>query len=470
MSALRKQFRSRFEEFIRSRELLAPSARVVLSVSGGVDSMTMLSLFVELQRRWNLTLSIGHVNHQLRGEESDGDEAFVRHTAESLGFSLYSARVATKEFAHTHNIGKQEAARELRYRFLEQVKQEAQADAVATAHNADDNAETVLMNALRGSGMHGLAGIPLRREQGSVIRPMLFAYRKEINQFASEAGVAFREDSSNASHEYTRNRIRLNVIPYLEASLETNIAQSLNRISEIMREAGQRVFAETAPIYSQVVSEIHAGTAINIPELLKQSPLVQDEILLSVFRKLNVEPRAEKLFNVLDLCAGQTGRSLSLSSSVTVYRDRDHLVLRSPLQLHEFTLPIEIGRHYKFDRFEFLAEPQTALPKELRGTSTSEFVDSERLGTQLVLRNWRTGDWFIPLGLHNKKKLSDFFVDAKVPLFEKQHVPVLESNGEIVWVCGYRLDERFMVTPTTASVVKLQYVPNSNVHTTVSTL
>ncbi|MCI0706985.1 MAG: tRNA lysidine(34) synthetase TilS [Ignavibacteriae bacterium] len=464
MSTLTEQFSSRLEHFLSEKQLLAPGSHVVLAVSGGIDSMTMLHAFADLRPHRNLTLTVAHVNHQLRGEESDGDEAFVRHAAELLGLPFFSPRVATMGYAHEKAIGKQEAARELRYEFFERIRQQVQADAVATAHNADDNAETVLMNALRGSGVHGLAGIPLQRDQGSLIRPMLFAYRTEIEQYAHEAGVEFREDSSNASQDYTRNKIRHSVIPSLEANVGANVAQSLNRISDIMREVGQRLSTETGAIFQKVVRQDGERVEVDIPLLLRQSPLVQDEIILSVLRRLHVEPQAEKVFAIFDLCSSQTGRSLSLSGSVSVYRDRSHLNFGEPLQQHEFTLPVELGRLYMYGNFEFAAERQSSLPTELRGNGSVEFVDSERLNGPLVLRNWHAGDWFIPLGLHNRKKLSDFFIDAKVPRHQKHDIPVLVSGGDIVWVCGYRLDERFMVSPKTASVVKLQYTPHSNVY------
>ncbi|HEY4611679.1 MAG TPA: tRNA lysidine(34) synthetase TilS [Bacteroidota bacterium] len=465
MSASKQQLTSRFEEFLQTKQLLTPETHVLLAVSGGVDSMTMLHLFAQLQPRWKLTLGIAHVNHQLRGDESDSDEAFVRAAAESFGFPFFIARVDTLGYAHQNTMGKQEAARELRYRFFEEARQQAGAGVVATAHNADDNAETVLMNALRGSGVHGLAGIPIRREQGNIIRPLLFAYRNEIEKYARENGVTFRNDSSNESIAYTRNQLRLNVIPLLERSLEINVAQSLNRISAVMREVEGTLNSEVGSVLKDVVRDDQPGTVVDIPSLLRQSPLVQDELVLSVFRKLGVEPQAEKIFHVLELCSGQTGRALTLSRSVVVYHDRDRLVFAPPAQPRAFELPVEIGKRYQLPDFTFASELTDTLPTEFHRSPTQALIDSAQVGAKLVLRNWKPGDWFVPLGMNGKKKLSDFFVDAKVPLFEKQRIPVLESDGDIVWVCGYRLDERFKVTQRTATVVQLQYLPQRNVYT-----
>lgn len=462
MKTFPEQFLSRFEEFLTAQQLLTPGSRVLLAVSGGIDSMAMMHLYCQLKASWKLTLSVAHVNHQLRGDEASGDEEFVREAAERLGLPFYSARVETLEYAHRYGVGKQEAARELRYRFFEETRKIIGADLVATGHNADDNAETVLMNALRGSGIHGLAGIPLRRATGGIVRPLLFAYRKEIAQYVKESGITFREDSSNNSLEYKRNIIRHKVMPFLQTTLDTNVSHSFNRIATAMRELEGKLTAETESVLQQIVSRDNKKTFVDILLLLKQSPLLQDEIILSLFRRLNVEPLAEKVIHVLDLCSKQTGRSLSLSRSVRVFRDRDRLVFDTSPVLQPFEYPIQIGETYRFPEFEFSSAVEQNTPRTFQRGAMTAFVDAGRLGKELVLRSWRDGDWFIPLGLHGKKKLSDFFVDNKIPLHEKHRIPVLESDGAIVWVCGQRLDERFQLTQETVSVAKLQFLPLSN--------
>lgn len=452
---------ARVEEFLRTNTLLAPMSRLILAVSGGMDSMTMLHLFAVLRESWKLDLAVAHVNHQLRGDESDADEAFVQTAAKQLGVPFFSRRVGTLEYADRHGVSKQVAARDLRYHFLEELRQQLHADAVATAHTADDNAETVLMNALRGSGIHGLAGIPVRREQGNVIRPLLFAYRSEIEQYAREAAVPFRHDSSNDSPAYTRNFVRLNLMPMLQKQLDVNIAQSLNRLSILMRDVEHRLSIQTRAVYEQVVSTDGSQATIHIPSFQKQSPLVQDEILLTLLRQLGIEPHAEKIHQLLQLCTGQTGHSVTLSKAVRAYRDRNYLLFDRSPQPEPFAYTVEVGKEYQFATFRFASRMENSVPQHFTEPPTTQYVDAKHVGRTLVLRSWREGDWFMPLGLHGKKKLSDFFIDCKVPLTEKHRIPVLESDGRIVWVCGYRLDERFMITPHTASTVRLEYVPHA---------
>jgi tRNA(Ile)-lysidine synthase len=318
------------------------------------------------------------------------------------------------------------------------------------------------MNALRGSGVHGLAGIPVRRDEGRIIRPLLFAYRSEIERYARETGIRFRTDSSNSSLAYTRNVVRMNLMPLLQQHCEANIAQSLNRLSAVMREAEGQLSTQTDAVYHQIVTTRQTRTMVNIPRLRSQSPLVQDEILLRVFRQLGVEPQRGKLLHVLQLCEAQTGKTMSLTKTIRVLRDRDHLCFDDASQAEPFAYPVVLGQEYEFPSFRFAARLRKTVPQQFSRRATTEFVDAERLGKNLVLRNWREGDWFMPLGLHGKKKLSDFFVDEKVPRTDKHCIPVLESDGSIVWVCGYRLDERFMVTSQTSTAVELHYCPHTS--------
>jgi tRNA(Ile)-lysidine synthase len=455
-----KPLLSRVEDFLRTNDLLKPNSRLILAVSGGLDSMTMLHLFAALRESWKLDLAVAHVNHQLRGDESDADEAFVRATAAQCDIPFFSTRVHTVEHAHAHGLSKQAAARELRYHFFEELRQRLRADAVATAHTADDNAETVLMNALRGSGIHGLAGIPVRREQGNVIRPLLFVYRSEIEQYAREAMLAYRHDSSNDSPVYTRNLVRLKLMPMLQQQLHVNIAQSLNRLSLLMRDVEGRLRIHTQAVYDQIVSTDDAQVTLHIPTLQKQSPLVQDEILLTLLRQLGVEPQAEKIHLLLQLCNGQTGHWVSLSKSVRAYRDRTILLFDRRPQPEPFSYTVEVGKAYSFATFRFASHLENDVPQHFTHSPTTQYIDAGKVGRTLTLRSWRDGDWFFPFGLHGKKKVSDFFIDRKVPLTEKHRIPVLESNGSIVWVCGYRLDERFMITNNTTATVKLDYFPS----------
>lgn len=447
----------RFEAYLTSHDLVRRESSILLAVSGGIDSMVMLSLFSTLRKSWKLSVGVIHVNHLLRGEESEADEEFVRNTSSALGLPFHVKRIDTAEQARVHRSSLQEIAREIRYSFFEETRKSTGANAVATAHQANDNAETVLMNAVRGAGVRGLSGIPVRRDP-AIIRPLLFAYRDEIETYAADHGIPYREDSSNASLKYVRNIIRNRIIPELQA--HSNVVESLNRVSAIMGSLGARIGREIQTKEKELLTFDPTGLPRIVLSLFQREPLyLQEELILHVLRMLEIGLSAEKVFSIIELCSQQTGRSLRLSAECSVYRDRNMLVFERPPIGDGFAIPVQIGGKYEVGDFRFSLEREPHVPKKLRKTEYSEFIDAKSLGTRLVLRSWKAGDRFVPLGMKAAKKLSDFFTDEKVPLVEKSRTPILESDGTIVWVCGRRLDDRFKVTPATRKAIKLTFRP-----------
>jgi tRNA(Ile)-lysidine synthase len=453
-------FRSRFREHLVRRRLLGERKRILVAVSGGVDSVVLLDLLAGERDHLALTLAVAHFNHQLRGNESDDDEAFVKERARACGLECYVERADTAEVARLSRRGIQETARALRYDFFAKLLLSSGFDRVATAHNADDNAETVLLNLFRGAGVQGLAGIPVFRTDRNVIRPLLFAERKDIASYSQEAGLPFREDSSNDTDHYTRNFIRHRVVPLVQEQINPTIVQTLNRSSELFREL-EAYLSYNARHHLDLIATRRSPDDMHvaIPGLRAVPVLLRQHIaMLAAERFTGRRPDFDQTARVLDLMDGMTGAWVPLSQEHVVFRDRDALVFRKAEPLSEFRIVVQQNHAYDLGAFHFSTRVLAGVPEQMQG-GREEFVDADKVKAgDLILRTWSDGDAFMPLGMRTMKKVSDFFVDAKVPVYEKRRFPILETtDGTIVWVCGQRIDDRFKVTDETQRVLKLEF-------------
>jgi tRNA(Ile)-lysidine synthase len=445
----------KFKRYIRNHRLLCPEKSVLLAVSGGMDSMVMLHLFSTLSEHMNLRLSVIHVNHQLRGDESVGDEKFVMETSAAYRIPSFCERIDVMSYAHELRLSKQLAARLLRYECFERVRLKINADAVATAHHADDNAETVLLNIMRGTGIHGLAGIPPKREPGFIIRPLLFATREEIEAYAGERGVRYRNDSSNRSLTYRRNELRHTILPALRERY-SDIVRTLNRIADTMQDVNKKMRrAVDATMHSVTRKNSQGHLILDIKKMKLEPEFLWDELFVEIFHTMALEPSETKVKALHRLCAQPTGRIVELSGTAAAFRDRDQIIFKISADEQPNSRQVVFGKTYDYNNYLVSLSTPENVPAAYTGTNEVEYIDAERLGNQLVLRPWHTGDWFIPLGMKTKKKLSDFFTDQKIPRYQKSSIPVLESDGTIVWICGKRLDDRFKLTDKTQTAIRL---------------
>lgn len=453
-------FLHQFCTFVRERNLINHGDRILVSVSGGVDSVVLLDVLQRFRKEWKLELAVAHVNHQLRGKESDEDEQFVKELSRQKNIECYIERANTKSLAETKKISLQEAARELRYEFWTKLRQSLGFHSVATAHHADDNAETMLFNLIRGTGVHGMSGIPVVRKDAAVIRPLLFATREQILGYAHEHNLTFREDSSNIKTDYTRNFLRHQVVPLLKEKINPNFAASLLRTSELFDKLEHYLDSIiTEESKTVLVSSSRTELVYNILELHKKSPFLQEYLLYSSLKKFaDTDIDFTTVNSILQLSRLETGSSISLSHNMTAFRDRERLVIRYTEPTNVFEHHITLGQEYTFEDFRFASS--LVNKATFSDDHSIECADAEKLSDKLILRQWRDGDWFIPLGMHEKKKLSDFFIEQKVPIFQKHSIPLLESDGNIVWVCGYRLDERFKITNHTTKIAQFVYQPH----------
>ena len=444
--------------FLRQFDLIQQGDKIVAAVSGGIDSMVMLDALAALKNEMDLEVSVAHVNHRLRGAESDSDEEFVLRRSEQYGLRCQIRRVETKDLADSTKLSIQEAARNARYEYFDEVLHATGFHKVATAHHADDNAETILFNVIRGAGVRGLAGIPVRREDRGIIRPLLFATRKQIQEYAGKRELAFREDSSNRGDDYARNYIRHQLLPQIEQNVHRNAPAVLNRTARLFEDLDNYLEAEAARILPSLVLERSADqVSLNLKELHSKPVFLQEYLLRTIaseFSKTKVDFATVRL--MVQISNAETGSSCSISKSGFAYRNRDELLLKRSAGAPRFSYCAEIGQSYTLGHFSFASE-RVARP-ETNGNPNVEFIDADTVENNVVLRSWHSGDWFVPLGMSERKKVSNFFIDQKIPLFEKDRVPILESAGNIVWICGKRLDDRYKITEKTRNVLKLEFI------------
>jgi len=433
--------RVKFLNFIEKHNLVHFGDRILLAVSGGIDSMVMLNLF----HGSGVRFSVAHCNFTLRGHESDGDQEFVSQICQTMGVELFVKRFDTNAYARKNRTSIQVAARELRFTWFKELCDQKGFTSVAIAHNRNDVAETMLINLCRGTGLKGLTG--MSPKSNTIIKPLLFASRSEIEAYAKENGISHREDSTNAAVEYARNRIRHNVIPQLEM-VNPGVVNNLYSTSLFMGQAWEEIGAKLISLRDRIRKTHNEEILYSIP-LLAKEPLRQ-LFLLEELTALGFSP--SRIVDIEQSLFAQPGKSF-LSGGYRLVRDREYLIV-SPLipqnevcpQIDMDTQSIDFPINLTFGIED--AEDNTDFP---RSPGIGVF-DLHTLKFPLTLRKWKQGDWFIPLGMSGKKKISDFLTDLKIPLHRKERVYVLESDNQIIWVVGYRIDNRFRVRETTTKL------------------
>jgi tRNA(Ile)-lysidine synthase len=435
-----------FKNFIDKHQLIKADDEVLVGVSGGIDSMVMLNLISSCGYKF----AVAHCNFSLRGADSNKDEQLVVNVCKQMGVKLFTKLFHTEDYAHGHNVSIQVAARELRYDWFKELCHEHGYVGVAVAHNKNDVAETILLNLTRGTGLKGLTGIkPLTN---GIIRPLLFAFRKQIEEYAFNNGVEYRDDKTNAEVKYARNRIRHNVITELE-KINPRTVDNLYSTSLFLSETWSAIATMNAEHREQICSERGNEVYYSINKLLEY-PFHQ-LFLLEELMEYGFSPSAVE--DIKESLLGQPGK-VFYADNFQLIRDRDYLILSSCTE-KSFTevlisspnSSIESPVSMEFNVIEDLTSFK--IPKE----ESVGIFDLEKVIFPLLLRPWRKGDKFVPFGMEGHKKVSDFLIDQKIPIHHKSSTYVLESGGNIIWVVGYRIDNRYRIKSESAKalIVKL---------------
>ncbi len=432
----------KFLDYIKEHRLFSENDKILLGISGGIDSMVMLELFI----RSGFKTGVAHCNFGLRGNESDEDQQFVKENAELHHLPFYTINFDTKHYAGENKLSIQMAARELRFNWFRKVKAEEDYQYIALAHHMDDMVETFFINLSRGTGIRGLTGI--RPRNSDIVRPLLFATRDEIITFSSENGIRFREDSSNNELKYTRNIIRHKILPEFQ-KLNPGFNRTMIENIERTGEAARLYQEEIKSLKKQLIKQKNNTFFIEIPQL--QSMQISAELLFDILEDFHFN--YEVVREILSASSSQSGKQF-FSDTHRLVKDRTRLYISvsenrnySEYYIRENELPPSLPFPLSMKEMDYSNDFDIH-----RGKNVAT-VDKNKLRYPLTVRRWKSGDYFYPFGMQQKKKLSDFFIDNKFSILEKENTWLLCSGNDIIWVMGHRPDNRFRVTEQTKKAV-----------------
>jgi len=430
---------TKFQNHLNKNFPFLKEKRLLLATSGGIDSMVLAHLLYQLK----CNFAVAHCNFQLRNSESDADEFFVKSFCDEEKIEAFIQKFDTKKFATDYNLSIQLAARKLRYDWFYELLEQENFDYILTAHHLDDSLETFLINLCRGTGLEGLIGIPTQNDK--IVRPLLVFSRNEIETFANENAILWREDSSNASDKYLRNKLRHDVVPILK-ELNPSFLSSFEKTIENLKQSQSMIDDASKLVYKIVVEESENELKINLNELLKLPNY--NAYLYQLLKDYGFTAWED----IYDLVHSQSGKQV-FSEDFLLLKDRSYLILHQKIATDK-------NQIYSIDKnssqvniplkFDFCNVGDISI-----SDSNSIFVDEDQLKFPLQLRKWQEGDFFHPIGMQGKKKVSKYFKDEKLSLIDKSNKWLLCSDSQIVWIVGMRQDERFKVTKNTTKILKI---------------
>ena len=479
------------EQNITDYKMLQPNDSVLIGVSGGPDSVALCNILHSLALKYSLRLGIAHLNHSIRQQNSDQDAEFVALLAKKFDLPYFVAKEDVRKYQLENRLSLEEAARFVRYTFLYKVAEKNRFNKIALGHNYDDNAEIVLMYLLRGSGPRGAAGIPPVRDSekkyGQIIRPLMRTKKDEIINFLETKGIKYRIDESNKDIRFIRNKIRRNLIPILKASYNPKVIETLNRLSIIMRSEEEWIENIINPIYERSVSDRQDDQIVlSVSKLNEVHLAAQRRVIRKAIAKLKGNLRRITFFHIDSIISHlqeeNQYRSFDYPDDIRVIINNERLVFSKNNRVRRDIRkkpgkPQRLSFEYKILKSgKFLQDSETIFIKEIgkklefskinlgkwpdfnANKQNVAYIDMESLDFPLVIRNFRPGDRFTPLGMTGTQKLKKYFINNKVHQTERARCPVLLSKGKIVWVVGHRIDDSVKVTHSTRNMLNIKFL------------
>lgn len=439
----REQGIAKLRNYIREKNLFSAEAKLLLGVSGGSDSIALLYLFSLLRSEIDITLLAVHINHQLRGEESDADAVLVRDICQKLGVPLIVRKINLTDKSENQ-------ARQKRFEAFQQVLDAYQFDYIVTGHHSNDQTETMLLNLFRGAGLSGLAG--LRPCSGKVLHPLLCFSKKELQDLLVEAQIPWREDSSNQELSYRRNWIRHKLLPLLEQEINPQISTSLGTQAEIFADAEDMIFKRMKSLLKKVVLEQDNQKVILSLSALKHfSKLEQYYIIREVIAEISGSRRdffAHNFENIINLYSAEGSKKVSLNNGIEAVKEYDKLIIKFSEESQPIPEPIVVEEDRSrvvWGDYRFSFKVLKVLPNCFSRDPLTVYIDADKIKYPFVIRSRKPGDRFIPFGMKQMVKLKDFLINCKVSKYERDYIPIFDDGEKIFWVTGKRLDQRVAI-------------------------
>lgn len=448
---------------IRENNMFDKGDKVIVAVSGGPDSIALLHVLYKLREKLDISLYVAHINHGLRGSESDKDEEYVEKFCEILNIEFESKKVDINEISRLRNISSESAGREVRYEFFKELMKKFSAQKVAIAHNANDQAETILMRIMRGTGMDGLIGIrPVR--DNIFVRPLINTTRGEIEEYCSKNNLNPRIDKTNLEAIYSRNKVRLQLIPYIQENFNKDIIQVLNRLSYTIKVDNDYLEVISKEKFKRYCDINREKVIISKKAFLEHESIITRILRLAINSLLGNLYNFEKIhiYDIIRIQRCSTGKELNLPSDVNVINNYGDIVIyRNKKQ----NVKSKIVEHILCDGINVIEDVNIKVgikvisaeaKLDFKHNKWIKYFDYDKIKGDITLRFRRDGDRFTPLGMNGSKKLKDLFIDLKVPKEERNEIPLVCFGGNIAWIVGYRVSEIFKVDQNTKNILEVK--------------
>lgn len=449
--------------YIQENKMLDKGEHVIVGVSGGADSVCLLNVLYNIGKSMDVTVHAVHINHGIRGNEADEDENYVKTLCGKMGITIDCMHYDIPRLAREEGRSEEEMGRIMRYKAFEEMLSRYNAHKIAVAHNANDSVETVVYNMCRGTGIKGVTGIAAVR--GNIIRPLLCASRKEIEQYAEEKGLEYRTDSTNLQCEYTRNKIRLELLPYLNENINEKSSEHILALSMQLGEIQQYVTQQVDKAFDKIVQKKGNALVIKGQTFSKEASVVQKEIIRKC---INIQAGRLKdvtsthINIVLDIIGGGSGKRADLPYNLqceNVYGDCKIYKKTAVNKEETDTIEVKIPGSYRLsDGSEMVFEWENSIKFEEK--IYTKWFDYDKISNVVQIRKREKGDYF-KVKNGGRKKLKDYFIDEKIPREDRDSIPVLADGSHIIWVVGHRISEAYKVSDSTQKVLKVQYIRNS---------